>query len=56
MTPDELRKKRRLFAAAMSEGDFETAEKLAIEIEPYSRPIEDDRDPVPEPVWGCDAE
>ena len=55
MTPDELRTKKRLFSAAMLAGDFETAEQLATEIEPYTTPIEDDRDPIPVPVWGFDA-
>jgi hypothetical protein len=55
MTPDELRTKKRLFSAAMLAGDFETAELLAIEIEPYTTPIEDDREPLPIPVWGCES-
>ncbi len=55
MTPGELRAKKRLFSAAMLAGDFKTAEQLAIEIEPYTTPIEDDNNPVPVPVWGFDA-
>ena len=55
MTPDELRTKKRLFSAAMLAGDFGTAEQIAVELEPYCAPVEDDHDPLPTPVWGCDA-
>ena len=54
MTPEELRHKKRLLAAAMNAGDFVTAEQLAVEIEPYTVSPEDDRDPLPTPVWGFD--
>jgi len=55
MNPAELSQKKRLFAAAMLAGDFSTAEQLAVEIEPYSHPIEDDHAPEPIPCWGCDS-
>ncbi len=55
MSPAELQLKQRHLAAAMRDGDYEVAEALAVEIEPYMRIVEDDRSPAPIPAWGTDA-
>jgi hypothetical protein len=54
MTPAAIRETQRLLAAAMRDGDYELAEGLAVELEPYMQIDEDDCDPQPVPVWGCD--
>lgn len=54
MSPEVFREKQRMLAAAMRAGDYELAEGLAVELEPYMQIDEDDRDPEPIPVWSTD--
>jgi len=55
MTGEQLRHKQRLLAAAMRDGDYEVAEGLATELEPFMRDDEDDRVPAPIPAWGVES-
>jgi uncharacterized protein YggE len=50
MSPDQIQAKQRLLAAATRDGDYELAEGLAVELEPYMQIIEDDREPAPIPM------